>query len=136
MNMLSAIQPYINPVLFKRAKYVIQENTRLNSFAESVSKSDWQAAGSLLFQSHEGLKNEYEVSCTELDVLVEAVRVMDGVWGARMMGGGFGGCTLNLVEESKIDAIVDQVNALYLKSFGLKPKHYIAGTCNGASVFY
>ncbi|PHX74186.1 MAG: galactokinase [Chitinophagaceae bacterium] len=135
MVMLSTSQSSINPVLFKRAKYVIEENSRLNSFAESVSKSDWQAAGSLLFQSHEGLKNEYEVSCTELDVLVDAVRGMDGVWGARMMGGGFGGCTLNLVEESKVEAIVDQVNAGYLKSFGLKPKHYIAGTCNGASAF-
>ena len=136
MRMLFAIQSNIHPVLFKRAKYVVEENSRLNSFAEAVSKNDWREAGSLLHQSHEGLKNEYEVSCTELDVLVDAVMGMDGVWGSRMMGGGFGGCTLNLVEESKIDAIVDQVNALYLKSFGLKPKHYIAGTCNGASVFY
>ena len=136
MSMLSAIQSNINPVLFKRAKYVVEENSRLNSFAEAVSRNDWHEAGSLLYQSHEGLKNEYEVSCTELDVLVDTVRGMDGVWGARMMGGGFGGCTLNLVEESKVEAIIDQVNAGYLKSFGLKPKHYIAGTCNGASAFY
>ena len=134
-NMLIQAKNEIDPILYNRAKHVVEENNRLHLFSEAIAKNNWTTAGSLLYASHDGLKNDYEVSCNELDHLVDSVKGIDGVWGARMMGGGFGGCTLNLVREDKIDDIIKQVNSKYKKAFGFEPKHYIAGTCNGASEF-
>lgn len=134
-SMLREAKNQINPILFNRAKHVVEENNRLHLFSEAIAKSNWSSAGSLLYASHNGLKNDYEVSCNELDHLVDSVKEIDGVWGARMMGGGFGGCTLNLVEKDKIDDIVKQVVTNYKKVFGFEPKYYIADTCDGASEF-
>jgi len=73
-----------------------------------------------MYQSHEGLQNKYEVSCKELDFLVEYSRDKDFIYGSRMMGGGFGGCTLNLIKEDKIDNYVEEVSSAYREKFNIK----------------
>jgi galactokinase len=120
---------------FKRAKYVVEENNRLHQFVDAISKSNMSAAGALLYASHDGLKHDYEVSCPELDFLVETVKSINGVWGGRLMGGGFGGCTINLVETEKIEEIKSNITAAYHKQFGVSPKYYIASTGDGACEF-
>ncbi|NBO58018.1 MAG: galactokinase [Chitinophagia bacterium] len=120
---------------FKRAKYVVEENNRLHQFVDATSKSNMSAAGALLYASHEGLKHDYEVSCPELDFLVETVKSLNGVWGGRLMGGGFGGCTINLVETEKMEEIKSNITAAYHKQFRVSPKYYIASTGDGACEF-
>ena len=120
---------------YQRASYVIEENNRLHQFVAAISKNDWTAAGALLCASHEGLKNKYQVSCEALDQLVDWCKSSKGVWGGRMMGGGFGGCTINLVEEEEISAIIAMVSERYQSRFGVNPKYYIASTGDGACEF-
>jgi galactokinase len=122
----------LSEVEYKRASYVIQENIRLEKFVDAIGHSNWQEAGQLLHASHQGLKEQYEVSCPELDFLVEVSKKIEGIWGGRLMGGGFGGCTINLVEGHKIDQITSAFSAAYLSRFGLVPKYYIASTGDGA----
>ncbi|MEY3563585.1 MAG: hypothetical protein RLZZ294_1591 [Bacteroidota bacterium] len=120
---------------YLRASYVVEENARLHQFVSAISTSDWTAAGALLNASHEGLKNKYNVSCEELDQLVDWCKSCKGVWGGRMMGGGFGGCTINLVEEDEISATIAFVSEQYQSRFGVNPKYYIASTGDGACEF-
>jgi galactokinase len=87
-----------------------------------------------MFRTHDGLSKEYEVSCKELDFLVDWVRHNNTVLGARMMGGGFGGCTINLVKEDAIDALVKDTTEAYRKAMNLEPITYIARIEDGTSV--
>jgi galactokinase len=135
LQTLNDIENQLTDKIFNRAKHVVTENDRLHAFSKAISSNNWSLAGRLLYASHDSLKNDYGVSCPELDLLVDAVKNIEGVWGARMMGGGFGGCTLNLVRNEKIDEIIKEVNRLYFTAFGIVPKYYIASTSNGASTF-
>jgi len=101
------------PIVYKRCKYVVEENERVSLACKLLSASDIKDFGKLMYQSHEGLKNQYEVSCRELDILVEATLNMDYVLGARMMGGGFGGCTINLLKTTKIDTFKKLLASYY-----------------------
>ncbi len=91
------------PLLYRRCAYVVQENQRLADGVMALENNDVAAFGQLMYGSHEGLSHQYEVSCPELDILVDIARQQPGVLGARMMGGGFGGCTINLVQETELD---------------------------------
>ena len=86
--------------LSARARHVVTENERVIAAAEALNNGNWSVLGQLLTESHRSLQNDYQVSCNELDTLVDLALGMEGVYGARMMGGGFGGCTLNLMDES------------------------------------
>jgi galactokinase len=125
----------LSEVEYKRASYVVQENIRLEKFVDAIGRSGWQEAGQLLYTSHQGLKEDYEVSCPELDFLVEISKTVEGIWGGRLMGGGFGGCTINLVEEAALDQITNTISAAYRSRFGIVPKYYIASTGDGACEF-
>ena len=135
MPMLMDIENKVPENIFNRAKHVVTENNRLHEFSKAIASKNWALAGVLLYDSHDSLKNLYEVSCPELDLLVDVVKGIEGVWGARMMGGGFGGCTLNLVSENSVDEIIKEVNHSHFTAFGIVPKHYIASTSDGASSF-
>lgn len=100
---LEAIRPQVSEEDFQKALYVIQENNRVLAFIKAAKNDDIQSLGNLLFQSHEGLRTQYKVSCEELDFLVDFAKDFDGSLGARMMGGGFGGCTINLVHKSVLE---------------------------------
>ena len=116
-----------------RSRFIVQEINRLQRACEDLLKGDIQALGIKMFATHDGLSKMYEVSCDELDYLVEFVRNNDAVVGARMMGGGFGGCTINLVKEEAVGALIKDISAQYLKHFGKKPDAYLVSISDGTS---
>ncbi len=118
LEMLAACRPELEPVSYQRCAYVIRENARVLAACEALLHNDLQAFGALMFESHAGLRDEYEVSCRELDLLVEIARGVPGVLGSRMMGAGFGGCTLNLVEKDRLAQFEAAVHAEYRRSAG------------------
>jgi galactokinase len=124
----------VDPLVYRRCKYVVEENERLLSGCEDLKAGNVEALGKKMFLSHEGLSREYEVSCAELDFLVDAVRNHPGVLGARMMGGGFGGCTINLVKEEAIEELIREVAASYSKMMGKELTPYIASIEDGTSI--
>lgn len=118
----------------KRAQFIAEENSRVKIFIEALEEVNFQKCGQILYESHEGLSKKYEVSCPELDFLVEHLHTNNNVLGSRMMGGGFGGCTINLVEEGSIDHICQDVKQAYKKQFDLDPEFYVCAIGNGAEV--
>ena len=132
MQQLEMQRDRLSPLLLKRARHVVSENERVLEFVKSMQEGDWQSAGQLLYASHYSLRDDYAVSCNELDFLVKTVKPLNGVIGSRMMGGGFGGCTISIVEKSCLEAVMKAVNFAYQESFGIAPKSYIAQTGNGA----
>ena len=101
---------------------------------KALDAGDLEKFGELMYASHQGLSQEYEVSCPELDFLVERTHHYEAVLGARMMGGGFGGCTLNLVREGAIDQFVEETSKIYKAEMGLEMEAYTVVTGDGASV--
>ena len=108
-----------DPVAYRRCSYVLKENRRLMETCRRMEQGDIAAVGGCLYASHEGLKNDYEVSCRELDWLVDNVRNDPDVLGARMMGGGFGGCTINLVRTDGVERLVERLSAGYSRDMEL-----------------
>jgi galactokinase len=134
---MGMLQQYVQPkdeLIYKRCKYVVEENIRLLEGCEDLKKGNLEALGKKMFRTHEGLSREYEVSCKELDYLVEQVKNNPAVVGARMMGGGFGGCTINLVKEDAIDDLVSQVSKDYQKAMNLELSAYVAVIEDGSSI--
>ena len=115
---LNLIKDQISKSDYSKALYVIRENKRVKEFAEAIKKQNAKLMGELMYQTHEGLSKNYEVSCDELDFLVEVTKSMDFVYGSRMMGGGFGGCTINLVEQQNIDDFKTNTKHKFLETFG------------------
>lgn len=120
LNFLSEHKDVLTPIDYKRAQYVIEENNRVINLCEDLKKNDLSSLEYLLYASHEGLRDQYQVSCPELDFLVEAAQQTPGIIGARMMGGGFGGCTLNVVEANQYDQFIkvmcEKFEKKYLKT--------------------
>src|SRR5260221_151276 len=117
----------------QRCGYVVEEITRLLAATQDLEKGDITAFGQKMFATHEGPSHKYEVSCAELDYLVKQVQNDPGVIGARMMRGGFGGCTINLVKEDAIDELVKRLTPLYRKAMNKELKVYIGQIENGTS---
>ncbi|MFD1177014.1 galactokinase [Paenibacillus puldeungensis] len=118
-------------VLLKRATHVVEENARVLKSVEALRAGDLQAFGELMNASHDSLRDLYEVSCLELDVMVEEARKIDGTLGARMTGAGFGGCTVSLVHENDVEAFVSQVGQAYKERTGLEGEFYVCGVGEG-----
>jgi galactokinase len=134
---MQMLQQYVQPkdeLIYKRCKYVVEENIRLLEGCEDLKKGNLEALGKKMFRTHEGLSKEYEVSCKELDYLVDHVKNNQAVVGARMMGGGFGGCTINLVKEDAIDDLVTLVSKDYQKAMNLELSAYVAVIEDGSSI--
>lgn len=112
----------MEPVVYRRCKYVIDENRRLLSGCEALQKGDYKAFGEYMFGSHEGLSKWYEVSCPELDFIADIARENSGVLGARMMGGGFGGCVISIVEQGSHDGYLAEVSDKFEHRFAVKPR--------------
>jgi galactokinase len=134
MDMLHQYVEPVDALIYKRCKYVVEEKERLLQGCEDLRHGDIKALGKKMFQTHDGLSKEYEVSCKELDFLVDQVRNNEAVLGARMMGGGFGGCTINLVREEAIDSLVQETTAAYNQAMKLDLLTYIAQIEDGTSV--
>ncbi|RZK52966.1 MAG: galactokinase, partial [Hymenobacter sp.] len=114
---LLAHRAELGEVVYRRCRYVVEENQRVAQACAALQAGDMAAVGQLLYASHAGLRDDYAVSCRELDKLVELAQGQPGVLGARMMGGGFGGCTLNLVEASQAPAFVEAMSAGFVSFF-------------------
>ena len=122
----------ITPKVFARCRHVITENGRVKRAVEALHKGDTAALGPLLEDSHRSLRDDYEVSCRELDLMVEIAGVQCGLIGARMTGGGFGGCSINLVESAAVSDFRRNVVAAYSSKTGLTPDIYVSPASEGA----
>lgn len=114
---LETVIDKVTPANYQKALYVIQENERTVKAAKAIKDGDLETLGSLIYQSHNGLSTQYKVSCEELDFLVEQAKKNKHVLGARMMGGGFGGCTINLIAKSEAKAFAEVASKAYRKKF-------------------
>jgi galactokinase len=134
LTMLDQHVAPVDDVIYQRCKYVVQENLRLLSATEDLKAGNIEALGDKMFQTHEGLSTLYEVSCKELDFFVEQVRNDEDVLGARMMGGGFGGCTINLIKEHAVDRVIKEVSKSYEEEMQQEATAYITQTEDGTSI--
>ena len=134
IEMLKAHREELGDVIYKRCKYVVEENQRVEDACLALKRNDHLTFGKKMYLSHRGLSEEYEVSCNELDFLVEQTRNDENVLGARMMGGGFGGCTINLVKKDYVDVFSEQMTVAYKSQLGLDLKIYVDCIADGTSV--
>jgi galactokinase len=118
--------------VYRRCRHVIAENDRVQKAAGALTRGELVRFGELMNQSHASLREDYEVSCSELDALVEAARRCTGVYGARMTGGGFGGCTVNIVRAESVDSFCEQVRVEYAAATALKAEVYVTSAAQGA----
>lgn len=119
MSMLQELVKPVDEYVFIKCKFVIEENERVLQACDALKNKDIETLGTILFEAHEALSSEYEVSCDELDFLVGYAKEHDDVVGARMMGGGFGGCTVNFVKKGKSQDFIDGMVPLYKEKFNL-----------------
>lgn len=133
IHLLHQVKDELEGKVFQRCKYIIEEIMRVNKACESMQNNNLSKLGELLYATHHGLQHEYEVSCAELDFLVDFTRNREEILGARMMGGGFGGCTINLVKESTLEKFVADVQVAYQREFGKTPEVYPVNTASGSS---
>ena len=131
---LESNKNHLSEVVYKRCLYIISENERLLKGCVLLEKGDLAGFGKLMYQTHEGLSKLYEVSCAELDYLAEKAHSFDGVTGTRMMGGGFGGCTINLVKEDSVEAFIDFIKTAYKEQFKKSTETYITQIEDGTKV--
>jgi galactokinase len=117
----------------QRVRFVINENERVQKTTEALSKGLINEVGHMLYQSHEGLRKEYKVSCAELDLLIDLTRNEKDVLGARMMGGGFGGCTINLIKSSEADSIIKRIKDKYQEQTKIQPESYFVSIEDGVT---
>jgi len=122
----------IPPLARRRARHVVTEDERVEAFMEASRRGDLAGMGQLFVASHRSLQHDYEVSCEELDFLVDTAIALPGVFGARMTGGGFGGCTVNLVRPDAVEAFESGVRQAYQARFGLTPTIYRCKPSAGA----
>lgn len=132
IDMLERHKDELSQTVFKRCRYVVLENKRVEAACSALSDANLAEFGKLMYASHQGLKDEYEVSCNELDILVDATRSMDYVYGARMMGGGFGGCTINLLSAGSEDRFRTAISTHYQNSTGKEASIYFVKIEDGA----
>jgi galactokinase len=122
---------------YRRARHVITEIARTIDAAQAVKAAEWPRVGRLMYASHDSLRDDYDVSCRELDLLVDLARYLgpdQGVIGSRMTGGGFGGCTVSLVETSKIDGVARQLAQSYRSETGIEPSVLTSRPARGAHI--
>ena len=122
------------PVERSRAGHVRAENARVHRFVAALERRDWEGAGTLMRDSHASLRDDYEVSCRELDLLVELASAVDGVFGCRMTGGGFGGCAVALVAAARAEAAMATIRARYRKATGLDAAPFVTRAAGGPAV--
>ncbi|HYD39586.1 MAG TPA: galactokinase [Anaeromyxobacter sp.] len=134
LQQLAACAGDLSPVVYRRCRHVITECARVLESKEALGRGDLARFGALMNASHDSLRDDYEVSCEEIDVLVTLARRVRGVAGARITGGGFGGCTVNLLPHSAVRDFEAQVLGTYEKQVGKKPRLFITAAADGAAV--
>jgi len=125
-------QVELPPAVAKRARHVVSEDDRVEQYVDAAKRGDVQRMGQLFVDSHRSLQHDYEVSCEELDFLVDQAVAIDGVFGARMTGGGFGGCTVNMMRPDAVDRFRAQIVPVYEERFHATPQIYPVRPSAGA----
>jgi galactokinase len=121
-------------LIYRRAEFVVEEISRLQQASVNLEMGDINALGDKMYATHDGLSQKYEVSCKELDFLVNETRKTDAVIGSRMMGGGFGGCTINLVKEEEIEELIKIIKPRYEETMSLPLSYYVVTIANGTEI--
>lgn len=124
-HVLTEYGSHLDPVIHRRCRFVLDENQRVLTSVDALHQGDLALFGRQMFASHAGLRDLYEVSCRELDILVDCADRLEGVTGARMMGGGFGGCTINLVEKMHLGQVREELARDYLSRTGQSPEMHV-----------
>ncbi len=132
-GLMSNINLIKDPVIRNRAIHVVSENDRVLKSADALKNGNLESFGEMMVKSHESLRDLYEVSCNELDVLMEAAMLQKGVIGSRMTGAGFGGCTVSLVKETTIDSFMDEVGSMYKEKTGYEASFYVSDIGGGGT---
>ena len=133
LPLLQACRRDLSEVVFRRCRHVITENHRVHRMAAALERHDLGAVGPLMAESHQSLRDDYEVSSPELDLLVELADGLPGVFGARMTGAGFGGCTVNLVHNEAVHEFKSRVAETYESRTGVRPDFYVSGAAGAAT---
>ena len=131
---LQSSRSQLDPLVYNRCQYVIEENQRMMTACDDLQNGNLKDFGVKMTATHEGLRTLYQVSCKELDFLVDAVWHEASVLGSRMMGGGFGGCTINLIHKDSIEDLFARLSVSYQQEMGLELKMYSVVTANGTSL--
>jgi len=134
VDLLNEYSLKMDKTVFSRCKYAVEENERLLKACTALENHDLVFFGSLMYKTHAGLSKDYEVSCKELDYLVELTIDNPHVFGSRMMGGGFGGCTINLIENDSIEQLSQNITLEYKKKFDIDAKIYVTKISSGTSI--
>ncbi len=134
LPMLEDFKTEFPETVYNRCLYVVQENARVLAAAKDLENSDLSSFGKKMYDTHNGLSELYEVSCEELDFLVEESKKINGVLGARMMGGGFGGCTINFVQDSEVKEFITKMSHAYETRFGVKMNTYVVSIKDGTGI--
>ena len=134
VSMLQEFTSKMDQTIFKRCTYVVEEKERVLDAVEALKNGDLHKLGEYVYETHQGLQKLYEVSCPELDFLVDFSKKYDDVIGARMMGGGFGGCTINLIHQDAIDTFIKDVSQAYFDEFKIKLTAFEAMPCGGTTI--
>ncbi len=134
LSFLKKHKEEMSPIVYQRCSYVVKEIARVEAACKDLLKGDLAAFGQKMFDTHTGLSHYYEVSCPELDFLVKKAKKEEAVFGSRMMGGGFGGCTINLVKTEAIPAFIESMKTAYFKKFKIELKTYIVTISNGTTI--
>jgi galactokinase len=121
-------------LIYRRAEFVVEEISRLQQASVNLEMGDINALGAKMYTTHDGLSQKYEVSCKELDFLVNETRKNNSVIGSRMMGGGFGGCTINLVKEEEIEELIKIIKPRYEETMSLPLSFYVVTITNGTEI--
>jgi galactokinase len=132
LEQLLACRQQMPENVFRRCRHIITENARVERAAAALDRADLAEFGSLMAEAHRSFRDDFEASCTELDILVEAASTLPGCYGARMTGGGFGGCTVNLVDEGHADGFRTQIREKYRAATGIKADIYLCRASDGA----
>ncbi|HER23779.1 MAG TPA: galactokinase [Candidatus Atribacteria bacterium] len=127
-------QSQLPEVIARRSRHVLSENDRVQTAVQALRMKNYPIFGQLMIESHKSLKDDYEVSCKELDFLVDLALKQEGVLGSRMTGAGFGGCTVNLLKKEHVDAFKKTIVQEYRKNIGITPDIYITSPAEGAKV--
>ena len=134
LEMLKEFESQMPEVNYKRCLYVVQEKERVLNAVKALQKDLLHKVGEYMYETHDGLQNQYEVSCPELDFLVDFSKKYDEVIGARMMGGGFGGCTINIIHTDAVDDFIEDASDAYYKKFNIKLTAFEAMPSQGTTI--
>jgi galactokinase len=131
LELLESEKQFLPAATYRRARHVVTENQRVLDAFAALEQQNFERFGELMVRSHMSLKDDYEVSCPELDIIVEHATKLEGVYGARMTGGGFGGCAVALVERSRVQPVSASIEAAYRDATGMTPEIYVCRAVGG-----